>query len=107
MTAADVMLSDGFRPLRVVRDYDGLHGCLRDRVAELEVTYDDLDELCLLPDRYCSKLFGPKKVRTFGKTSLGLILAALGLCLVVAVDPNTQCEMRRRSRRRLRREHIR
>jgi len=39
-----------------------------------------------LPLRYCSKLFSPLPVKHIGSASLGPLLGALGLRLVVEID---------------------
>jgi hypothetical protein len=74
------------RIIAEVHDYQGLVCALRARINELAVRAEDIDALAGLPQRYCSKLLCPRAVRNLGKTSLGLLLATLGLKLQVVLD---------------------
>jgi hypothetical protein len=72
------------RQIARVRDYMGLIAALRARADELELTRDGLDEaMQTLPDRYASKLLASPPIRNFGRISLGPMLDALGLEIVL------------------------
>lgn len=87
----------GLRVLAVVADYPALHAALRARQAELGVGYGVLNDISGLS--YCDKLLAPMPIggpvarngrptpRGIGPLSLGPLLQALGLVLVVAEDP--------------------
>lgn len=74
-------------PLGIVRDYAGLMTVLRARSDRLGVTRETLDAVTGLQSGYCSKLLAPVPIRNLGETSLGPILSALGLMIVVVEDP--------------------
>jgi hypothetical protein len=92
----------GRRVLAQVTDYAGLITALRARVDELNLTFDTLDEVAGLSDRYSSKLLTPaiKPSRTLGKMSLGAVLGALGLRLIVVEDPVALAKVQNRYRPR-------
>jgi hypothetical protein len=76
-------------PLRIlatIRDYQQLVLALRDWVAKLGTTGESIDALAGLPDRYVSKLLAPVPLKGIGRHSLGPLLGALGLKLILAVD---------------------
>lgn len=79
----------GGRIIGEARDYSQLLDALRKWIAELETTMETIDEVAGLPTRYVSKLLAPVPIKGIGRTSLGPILGALGLKLVVAVDQET------------------
>lgn len=66
--------------------YAGLMDAMRLRMVELDTTYDGVDELAGLPLRYTSKLFAPVPIKGVGRHSLGPLLGALGIKLLVVVD---------------------
>jgi hypothetical protein len=84
------------RPLATVRDYAGLIEALRSRADQLDVSGETLDHVTGLADGYCRKLLAPSLVRMLGRTSLGALLGALGLVLVVAEDPQQLARVKRR-----------
>jgi hypothetical protein len=105
MTTADAMLS--FRLLAIVRSYGDLHSACRGRADALAVTFEQLDAICGLPDRYVGKLLGPGQVRRFGPISLGPLLSALGMFLIAVEDPYAlEKYQARRSRRRFRKRSM-
>jgi hypothetical protein len=81
----------------LVRDYNELHRILRQRHAELRVTMASLDDIAGCADNYISKILAPSQMRALGRRSMGPILGALGLALVVIEDH----EQMRRIRSRL------
>jgi hypothetical protein len=70
-------------------DYTGLVAALRRRCDELNVTFEQVDEVAGFCDRYTSKLLAPsaRPIRKFGHVSLGVLLGALGLKLQLIEDP--------------------
>lgn len=74
------------RTLRVVRDYDDLHDGLRARAEELKLSRETIDVLTGLPDRYCSKILAPVPIKALGRVSLGPMLQAMGLMILLCED---------------------
>jgi hypothetical protein len=74
------------RVIAVVRSYTELIDALKARTAELGVTMEVVDHVAGLPLRYCSKILAPVPVKNVGPVSLGPLLGALGVQLIVAVD---------------------
>jgi hypothetical protein len=75
----------------IARDHDGLVAALRLRLLELGTTFSSIDDLAGLPPGYVSRLFNryPTKgnpCRGLGRISMGPLLGALGVELLVAVD---------------------
>jgi hypothetical protein len=83
------------RRLAIVGNYDELTAALRARVAELGTTFDGLDELSGLPERYTQKVLS-RGCKSLGRVSLGPILQTLGLKLAVIVDDEQTAKMRPR-----------
>jgi hypothetical protein len=84
------------RPLATVRDYRELVLALRARADELNVSGEVLDFVTNLPDGYCRKLLAPTHIRALGRISLGVMLSALGLKLIVAEDAEAFERVKRR-----------
>jgi hypothetical protein len=82
--------ADTPRPIAVVRSYDDLRIALRAWCASIGMTRVELDEQAGLADGHSGKLLSPRAVKTFGRVSLGRILAATGLVLVLAMDVDAQ-----------------
>jgi hypothetical protein len=70
-----------------VTSYPQLVHALRERVQELRVAGETLDEASGLPKGYCAKLLSPRPARRLGMISLGSLLNTLGLQLAVLEDP--------------------
>ena len=89
------------KPLGLARDYYELHELLRARVAELGIKLDSVDDAGMLPDGQASKLLAlvPRK-SVLGALTLGSILQALGLALVVVADPKAVAYAERKWERR-------
>jgi hypothetical protein len=88
------------RQLAEATDYDGLIAAIRNRAAELQVAGETLDEISGLPNRYCAKLIGPKPIRRIGAISLGPLLGALGIKLIIAEDEDALRRVAGRLRKR-------
>jgi hypothetical protein len=69
------------------KNYDAFHAALRRRADDLKLARIVLDELAGLPTGYVGKLLGLGKVRGVGRISMGPLLQALGLKLVIVEDP--------------------
>ena len=83
-----------------VRDYTELIQALKNRMHELGVTMETLDDIAGLPTRYVSKIFAPRAMKTLGKISLGPLIGALGLKLIVAEDAQQLALVRSRLTKR-------
>jgi hypothetical protein len=68
------------------RNYDELLDLLKLRRDQLDVSLEVVDAVAGLAQRYAAKLMSPTKIRTLGSVSMGLVLGALGLKLLVAID---------------------
>jgi hypothetical protein len=86
----------GMRRLAVVSDYQGLVSALRARADELDVSNETLDATTGLASGYTSKVLGLGSGRSLGRLSLGVLLTALGLQLVVVEDPEALARVRGR-----------
>jgi hypothetical protein len=75
-----------------IKSYSDLVSALRLRIRQLNCTLEAVDSACGYPDRYCSKLIGPLQIRSLGKSSLGLILSALGCQLSLTVNEDSDFE---------------
>jgi hypothetical protein len=87
MSDATVTPSDLPVSLGIIRDYDDLINALRTRADALRMSRATISDLCGLPDGYAAKLLAATAPKTLGRKSLGLMLEALGLQLIVAEDP--------------------
>jgi hypothetical protein len=86
--------------LAAIDDYDALHAALRARAVALRLSRATIDDLSGVPDRYCAKLFGPGQVRRLGQISLGPVLSALGVKLILVDDPEARRAIERRAPKR-------
>ncbi len=75
------------RVLAEAADYVSLLDAFRARAAELGITRLEIDEIGGLTSGRASKLLAPIPIKGFGRTSLGPLLGALALKLVVVEDP--------------------
>jgi hypothetical protein len=60
------------------------------RAHELDVSRLVLDKVAGLPSGYCGKVLGAGQVKTLGPISMGPMLGALGLALVVVEVEDTE-----------------
>jgi hypothetical protein len=88
------------RQLAEATDYHELIAAFRNRAAELQVSGETIDEVAGLPCRYAAKLLGPNAVRRVGAISLGPLLGALGIKLVVVEDENALRQLGSRLKKR-------
>ena len=83
-------------PLAECVDYDGLRKAIN-AVRELRnISFEQLDDLSGLPDRYSAKLFGPRPLRRIGMKSLGDLLGALGIKLHLVEDLEALAKVEKR-----------
>jgi hypothetical protein len=76
-------------PRRVIGEFDtylGLLAALRERVAQLDVSGERLDELAGLPRGYFQKLIGTRPRKRLGVQSLGDVFGALAIKAVLVED---------------------
>lgn len=88
------------RIIATVRDYDQLVAALRARVAEFGVSAEVIDDTAGLPVRYTSKLLAPIPIKGIGRVSLGPMLGALGLKLIVVEDTEALARVQARLKRK-------
>lgn len=100
------------RTLGTATDYDQLLDLVRRRIDELQTRGETVDEVAGLPDGYTSKLLC--KARGTGVVSLGPLMSALGMTMLLQVDDAYDERIKRRlyqtategSRRRDKREAL-
>jgi hypothetical protein len=76
------------RPIAVARSYDDLRRAVADWCREIGMTREELDNEAGLTSGHSGKLLSARAVNRFGIVSLGRVLAACGLVIVVAIDPD-------------------
>jgi hypothetical protein len=69
-----------------VRSTADLRAIFRQRVRDLNISFETVDSIAGLPTRYTSKLLGPNPSKNFGAISFDALLGALGLKLVAVED---------------------
>lgn len=84
------------RQIAVVRSYDELIAALRARASELAISRETIDAVSGLQSGYSGKLLAAVPIKGLGKTSLGPMLGALGLSLVVVEDLEMLARVRAR-----------
>jgi hypothetical protein len=78
----------GEAPLAICHDYNQLLEAIRARRDALGITHHTIDAVSGVADGYASKLLCDPPLKHLGAASLGCILGALGLQLVVTEDPD-------------------
>jgi hypothetical protein len=81
-------------------DYESLREGLRARAAELGITRQTIDHVGRLPDGHAGGLLAENSARTFGIRSLGKLLKALGVRLLLVEDLETTARTARLMGRR-------
>jgi hypothetical protein len=79
--------SNAPQPIAVVRSYDALRRVVADWCEQNHITRAELDAEAGLTDGHAGKLLASKARKKLGMVSLGRVMAAAGLVLIVAVDP--------------------
>lgn len=77
---------DQYEVYRIVTDYEALHEGFRDRVDDLEVTRQEIDAAGNLLPGYAGKLLCSPPIKNLGLVSLGKMLKATGMALVLVID---------------------
>jgi hypothetical protein len=75
-------------PIATVRTYDDLRRAVADWCRQIGMTRQQLDTEAALTDGHSGKLLSAHAVSKFGNVTLGRVLAACGLVIVVAIDPD-------------------
>lgn len=89
----------GARIIATARDYGELIKGIRAYVESIGASRASIDELSGLPAGYTSTLLATSPARSLGRTSMGPLLGALGLMLLIATDPQTARNPRRMPKR--------
>jgi hypothetical protein len=76
------------RIIATASSYDAFLQTIRDRVAELGITYETLDAISGLQSGYTGKLLAQIPIRRMGPIVLFLVLQSLGLQLGLLEDRN-------------------
>jgi hypothetical protein len=84
------------RTLGVARDYAQLHALLRQRAEALNISRETIDQISGLPIGYSGTILAPARRKNLGPISLGAMLGALGLALVVVEDPDALARIKSR-----------
>lgn len=82
-------LPDGVAPIAIVRSLDGLRHAIADWCEQIHMTRAQLDAEAGLADGHSSKLLARRARKRLGPVSLGRVLEAAGLLLILARDPDT------------------
>jgi hypothetical protein len=84
-------------PIGVTADYHGLQKILRGRAEQLGLSRETIDSLAGFTTGHAAKLLAPTPYRRLGQMSLGAMLGALGLRLIVVEEePETLEKLRAR-----------
>ncbi len=78
------------QPIAVLRSYDDLRRALAEWCASIGMTREQLDVDAGLANGHAGKLLSPRAVKKLGNVTLGRVLAATGLVLVLAKDVDAQ-----------------
>lgn len=82
------------RQLATVRSYDELIAALRARSLELNATREAIDEVAGLQKGYTAKVLAPAAPKGLGRISMGPLLGALGVVLVMVEDAESRAVKR-------------
>jgi len=85
---------------RMIGSYDDLITAFRERVDGFNISRHELDFLAGLAIGHSGKLLGHRQVKRFGSVTLGPILGALGLKLILIEDPEQTAKILKRARPR-------
>lgn len=99
------LIDDRFEIYRVVTDMEGLHEAFIDRVEDLNVTRLAIDEAGGFTGGHSAKLLCNPPIKNIGKVSLGKLLKATGMALVMVVDDERFAPVRAEMAKRKRRMH--
>jgi hypothetical protein len=85
---------------RMISSYDDLVSAFRERVDGLNISRRELDHLAGIAAGHSGKLLGERQVKRFGAVTLGPVLGALGLKLILIEDPEQTVKIRKRAEQR-------
>jgi hypothetical protein len=74
---------------------------IRARIAALDVSYDTVDRIAGLPDRFASKLLCDPPMRSISQATLWLLMGAIGFQLALIPDPEAFAKVQTRLVKRL------
>jgi hypothetical protein len=74
------------QPIAVVRGYDSLRAAIADWCTEAGITRAELDARAGLTDGHSGKLLSARAVSKFGNLTLGPVLQATGLAILIVQD---------------------
>lgn len=86
--------------LAEVRSYDELHAALRARAHSLNVSRESIDAVAGLQSGYAAKLLCDPPLKKLGMDSLGPMLGALGLKMIVVEDADAMARFTSRASKR-------
>lgn len=89
-------------PIGAVRSYDDLRRIVAEHCARLGMTRAELDVEAGIADGHAAKLLARRARKKLGFVTLGRVMAAVGLVLQVAIDPEAQASPSARRARTLR-----
>jgi hypothetical protein len=76
------------QPIATVRSYDDLRRAVADWCRQIGMTREELDDEAGLTNGHAGKLLSERAIKRLGIVSLGRVMAATGLVLIVAADPD-------------------
>ena len=82
------------------RDYDDLRAALRQRAEELNISRMGIDRVSGLPNGYSAAVLSETANKRLGAKTIGPLLAALGLKLVVVEDAEAMARYTARAEQR-------
>jgi hypothetical protein len=83
---APARITPQYELYRVILDYEALHEGFIDRIEDLDVTRRSIDVAGKFTPGYSAKLLCNPPIKLLGKESLGKMLKATGLALVLVID---------------------
>jgi hypothetical protein len=91
------------KPLAEIRTYDDLSAALRLRAESLKISRETIDAISGLQPGYAGKLLAPVPIKTLSRVSLGAMLGALGVKLILVPDVEMMAKIEKRLIKRRRR----
>jgi len=76
------------QPIATVRSYEELRRTVADWCRQISMSREELDAEAGLTSGHAGKLLAERASKKFGFVTLGRVMAAAGLVLIVAIDPD-------------------
>lgn len=76
--------------MTTIRSYAEMQAAFRQIAHERGLTREAIDSAAGFPDNYASKLLAPEQIKAIGPKSLGPLLTALGVVIVIQDDPKAE-----------------